>query len=53
MIGIRYCSYEVAGNVRWQYEVTATGQSEHDMCPKCVIQGCQACVSQRLSYGDP
>ncbi|GJV08082.1 hypothetical protein Tco_1345738 [Tanacetum coccineum] len=45
--------YEVAGNVRWQYEVTTTGQSEHDMCPKRVIRGCQACVSQRLSYGDP
>ncbi|GJT38260.1 hypothetical protein Tco_0938125 [Tanacetum coccineum] len=22
--------YEVAGNVRWQYEVAAAGQSEHD-----------------------
>ncbi|GJT89090.1 retrovirus-related pol polyprotein from transposon TNT 1-94, partial [Tanacetum coccineum] len=29
--------YEVAGNVRWQYEVAAAGQSEHDTCPKCVI----------------
>ncbi|GKA25803.1 hypothetical protein Tco_0711912, partial [Tanacetum coccineum] len=45
--------YEVAGNVRWQYEVAAVGQSEHDTCPKRVIQGCQACVSSRLSCGDP
>ncbi|GJZ13282.1 hypothetical protein Tco_0548512 [Tanacetum coccineum] len=45
--------YEVAGNVRWQYEVAAAGQSEHAMCPKRVIRGCQACVSPRLSCGDP
>ncbi|GJW28413.1 hypothetical protein Tco_0045288 [Tanacetum coccineum] len=45
--------YEVAGNVRWQYEVAAAGQSEHDTCPKRVIRGCQACVSPRLSCGDP
>ncbi|GJX80394.1 hypothetical protein Tco_0328543 [Tanacetum coccineum] len=51
--GTRYCSYEVAGNVRWQYEVAAVGQSEHDTCPKRVIRGCQACVSPRLSCGDP
>ncbi|GKA17142.1 hypothetical protein Tco_0696979 [Tanacetum coccineum] len=51
--GTRYCSSEMAGNVRWQYEVAAAGQSEHDTCPKRVIQGCQACVSLRLSCGDP
>ncbi|GJU28525.1 hypothetical protein Tco_1167146 [Tanacetum coccineum] len=45
--------YEVAGNVRWQYEVAAVDQSEHDTCPKRVIQGCQACVSSRFSCGDP
>ncbi|GJR34213.1 hypothetical protein Tco_1209897 [Tanacetum coccineum] len=50
---IRGGKYEVAGNVRWQYEVGATGQSEHDTCLKRVIRGCQACVSPRLSYGDP
>ncbi|GKF38437.1 hypothetical protein Tco_0118498, partial [Tanacetum coccineum] len=42
---IRGDRYEVAGNVRWQYEVAAVGQSEHDTCPKRVIRGCQACVS--------
>ncbi|GJX36731.1 hypothetical protein Tco_0248288 [Tanacetum coccineum] len=51
--GTRYCSYEVARNVRWQYEVAAAGQSEHDTCPKRLIRGCQACVSPRLSCGDP
>ncbi|GKD32255.1 hypothetical protein Tco_1243033, partial [Tanacetum coccineum] len=45
--------YEVAWNVRWQYEVAAVGQSEHDTCLKCVIRGYQACVSSRLSCGDP
>ncbi|GJR82476.1 hypothetical protein Tco_0153261 [Tanacetum coccineum] len=34
--GTRYCSskvqYEVAENVRWQYEVATDGQSEHDTC---------------------
>ncbi|GJX61261.1 hypothetical protein Tco_0294161 [Tanacetum coccineum] len=50
---IRGGRYEVAGNVRWQYEVAAAGQSEHDTCPKRVIRGCQACVSPRLSCGDP
>ncbi|GJZ53473.1 hypothetical protein Tco_0608358 [Tanacetum coccineum] len=50
---IRGDRYEVAGNVRWQYEVAAAGQSEHDTCPKRVIRGCQACVSPRLSCGDP
>ncbi|GKG09251.1 hypothetical protein Tco_0337997 [Tanacetum coccineum] len=34
------------------YEVAAVGQSEHDTCPKRVIQGCQACVSPRLACGD-
>ncbi|GKC73795.1 hypothetical protein Tco_1119678 [Tanacetum coccineum] len=51
--GTRYCSYEVARNVRWQYEVAAAGQSEHDTCLKRLIRGCQACVSPRLSCGDP
>ncbi|GJV81203.1 hypothetical protein Tco_1517073, partial [Tanacetum coccineum] len=37
--------HEVSGNVRWQYEVAAAGQSENDTCPKRVIRGCQACVS--------
>ncbi|GJS43983.1 hypothetical protein Tco_0569026 [Tanacetum coccineum] len=50
---IRGGRYEVAWNVRWQYEVAAAGQSEHDTCPKRVIRGCQACVSLRLSCGDP
>ncbi|GKD50827.1 hypothetical protein Tco_1279803, partial [Tanacetum coccineum] len=50
---IRGGRYEVAWNVRWQYEVAAAGQSEHDTCPKRVIRGCQACVSPRLSCRDP
>ncbi|GJZ93266.1 hypothetical protein Tco_0665331 [Tanacetum coccineum] len=50
---VRGGRYEVVGNVRWQYEVAAAGQSEHDMCPKRVFRGCQACVSPRLSCGDP
>ncbi|GKF11279.1 hypothetical protein Tco_0049205, partial [Tanacetum coccineum] len=47
--------WQVRGTVhpRWQYEVAAAGQSEHDTCPKRVIRGCQACVSPRLSCGDP
>ncbi|GJV15925.1 reverse transcriptase domain-containing protein [Tanacetum coccineum] len=51
--GTRYCSYEVAGNVRWQYKVVAAGQSEHDTCPKRVIRGCQACVSPRPPIPPP
>ncbi|GJZ57283.1 hypothetical protein Tco_0612777, partial [Tanacetum coccineum] len=43
--GMRYCSYEVAENFRWQYEVAMHGQLGDDTCPKCVIRGCQACVS--------
>ncbi|GJV66947.1 hypothetical protein Tco_1482456 [Tanacetum coccineum] len=38
-VSTRYCTP--------QYEVAMAGQSEHDTCPKCVIQGCQACVSPR------
>ncbi|GJR09567.1 hypothetical protein Tco_0792219 [Tanacetum coccineum] len=37
---IRGSRYEVAGNVRWQYEVAAAGQSEHNTCHS-------ACVSTR------
>ncbi|GJY73898.1 hypothetical protein Tco_0478329, partial [Tanacetum coccineum] len=48
--GTRYCTR--------QYEELYTSvrggrESEHDTCPKRVIQGCQACVSPRLSCGDP
>ncbi|GKC36230.1 putative reverse transcriptase domain-containing protein, partial [Tanacetum coccineum] len=39
----RYCSSEVAENVRWQYEVATDGQSEHDTCHS-------ACVSPRSAY---
>ncbi|GKB30124.1 hypothetical protein Tco_0869525 [Tanacetum coccineum] len=45
--GTRYCSYEVAENFRWQYEVAMDGQLGDDTCLKCVIRRCQACVSQR------
>ncbi|GJS87318.1 hypothetical protein Tco_0769954, partial [Tanacetum coccineum] len=37
---IRGGRYEVARNVRWQYEVAVAGQSEHDTCHS-------ACVSTR------
>ncbi|GJS19631.1 hypothetical protein Tco_0448263 [Tanacetum coccineum] len=52
---VLFYDFAVAGNVWWQYDWGAgtTGQSEHDTCPKRVIRGCQACVSPRLSCGDP
>ncbi|GKA88792.1 hypothetical protein Tco_1281133 [Tanacetum coccineum] len=45
--GMRYCSYEVAENFRWQYEVAIDGQLGDDTCLKRVIRGFQACVSPR------
>ncbi|GKE36806.1 hypothetical protein Tco_1460211, partial [Tanacetum coccineum] len=41
--------YEVAENFRWQYEVAMDGQLGDDTCPKCLIRGCQACVSLRYA----
>ncbi|GJU12738.1 putative reverse transcriptase domain-containing protein [Tanacetum coccineum] len=44
VICTRYCSYEVARNVRWQYEVAAAGQSEHDTCHSACVSTRKACV---------
>ncbi|GKD72786.1 hypothetical protein Tco_1331068 [Tanacetum coccineum] len=55
MSGGRYEVLFIRGGRECQVAVRGggAGQSEHDTCPKRVIQGCQACVSPRLSCGDP